>query len=72
MFDDRFAQVRERYCSLLLLALGSPKTFIAGFLACVLLSFGLWPFLGQNFFPTVDSGQILMHVRSQPGTRIEE
>jgi multidrug efflux pump subunit AcrB len=72
MFDDRFAQVRERYRSLLLLALGSPKTFIAGFLACVLLSFGLWPFLGQNFFPTVDSGQILMHVRAQPGTRIEE
>ena len=28
-----------------------PKTFIAGFLACVVLSFGLWPFLGENFFP---------------------
>ena len=54
------------------LALGCPKTVIVGFLACVLLSFGLWPFLGQNFFPTVDSGQILMHVRAQPGTRIEE
>jgi multidrug efflux pump subunit AcrB len=38
----------------------------------VLASFGLWPFLGENFFPTVDSGQILMHVRAQPGTRIEE
>ena len=34
--------------------------------------FGLWPFLGENFFPAVDSGQILMHVRAQPGTRIEE
>ena len=32
----------------------------------------LWPFLGENFFPSVDSGQILMHVRAQPGTRIEE
>ena len=31
-----------------------------------------WPFLGENFFPAVDSGQILMHVRAQPGTRIEE
>ncbi len=30
------------------------------------------PFLGENFFPAVDSGQILMHVRAQPGTRIEE
>ncbi len=72
MFDDRFAQVRARYRSLLLLALGRPKAFIAGFLACVVLSFGLWPFLGQNFFPAVDSGQILMHVRAQAGTRIEE
>jgi multidrug efflux pump subunit AcrB len=61
-----------RYRSLLSLALASPKIFIAGFLGCVLLSFGLWPFLGENFFPSVDSGQILMHVRAQPGTRIEE
>jgi multidrug efflux pump subunit AcrB len=72
MFDDRFAQVRTRYRSLLSLALASPKIFMAGFLACVVVSFGLWPFLGQNFFPAVDSGQILMHVRAQPGTRIEE
>ncbi len=72
MFDRRFLQVRERYRSLLLLALGSPRIFIAGFLACVVISFGLWPFLGRNFFPAVDSGQILMHVRAQPGTRIEE
>ena len=71
-FDDRFARVRAHYRALLLLALGFPKTFIAGFLACIVVSFGLWPFLGQNFFPAVDSGQILMHVRAQPGTRIEE
>ena len=71
-FEDRFSRIRDRYRSLLLLALGRPKTFIVAFLACVLLSFGLWPFLGENFFPSVDSGQILMHVRAQPGTRIEE
>jgi multidrug efflux pump subunit AcrB len=71
-FDDRFARVRARYRALLSLALAAPKVFIAGFLACVVLSFGLWPFLGENFFPAVDSGQILMHVRAQPGTRIEE
>ena len=53
-------------------ALGRPKTFIAGFLACVVRFVRLWPFLGENFFPAVDSGQILMHVRAQPGTRIEE
>ena len=71
-FEDSFTRVRMRYRSLLSLALASPKIFIAGFLGCVLLSFGLWPFLGENFFPSVDSGQILMHVRAQPGTRIEE
>jgi multidrug efflux pump subunit AcrB len=71
-FEARFSRVRDAYRSALLLALGRPKTFIAGFLVVVILSFGLQPFLGQNFFPSVDSGQILMHVRAQPGTRIEE
>ena len=71
-FERTFTFVRGRYRSLLLVALGSPKTVIGGFLAFVVLSLGLWPFLGENFFPEVDSGQILMHVRAQPGTRIEE
>jgi multidrug efflux pump subunit AcrB len=71
-FEADFEGVRERYRSLLVLALDRPKTFIAGFLLCVLASFGLAPFLGENFFPSVDAGQILVHVRAQPGTRIEE
>jgi multidrug efflux pump subunit AcrB len=71
-FEARFSRVRDTYRSLLSLALSRPKTFIVGFLVIVILSFGLEPFLGQNFFPSVDSGQILMHVRAQPGTRIEE
>jgi CzcA family heavy metal efflux pump len=71
-FEARFERFRARYRTLLTMALGRPKTFMATFLACVLLSFVLAPFLGSNFFPSVDSGQILMHVRAQPGTRIEE
>jgi CzcA family heavy metal efflux pump len=71
-FEQAFSWTRGRYRSLLVLALGSPKTVIVGFTAIVIVSFGLEPFLGENFFPTVDSGQILMHVRAQPGTRIEE
>src|SRR6202042_1874074 len=71
-FERRFERIRERYRALLVLALGRPKLFMIGFLACVLVSFVLAPFLGENFFPSVDSGQILMHVRAQPGTRIEE
>ena len=71
-FETRFERFRERYRSLLTMAMGRPKTFMAGFLGCVIASFALAPFLGSNFFPSVDSGQILMHVRAQPGTRIEE
>jgi CzcA family heavy metal efflux pump len=71
-FERGFTYVRNRYRSMLLLALARPKTVIGGFLGLVVLSMGLWPFLGENFFPEVDSGQILMHVRAQPGTRIEE
>src|SRR6266404_6371956 len=45
---------------------------VAGFLAIVAASFLLVPFLGRNFFPAVDAGNILMHVRTQVGTRVEE
>ena len=71
-FERVFTVIRGRYRSLLAVALEYPKTVIIGFVVLVILSLGLEPFLGENFFPSVDSGQILMHVRAQPGTRIEE
>jgi CzcA family heavy metal efflux pump len=71
-FEAGFLAVRQRYYDLLRLAVGSPVRFIAGFLVVVALSFGLAPWLGQNFFPAVDAGQIKLHVRAQTGTRIEE
>jgi multidrug efflux pump subunit AcrB len=71
-FERVFSRIRATYRSLLTLALARPKTFIGVFLGCVALSLGLTPLLGQNFFPSVDSGQILMHIRAQTGTRIEE
>ena len=43
-----------------------------GFLVFVFASFALTPFLGRDFFPSVDAGQILMHVRTRVGTRVEE
>jgi multidrug efflux pump subunit AcrB len=46
--------------------------FVTGFLVVVALSFLLVPYLGRNFFPAVDAGNILMHVRTQVGTRVEE
>jgi multidrug efflux pump subunit AcrB len=71
-FEASFERLRAGYRELLGLALRRRILFASGFLAFVLLSFLLAPFLGRNFFPTVDTGQILMHVRTQVGTRIEE
>jgi CzcA family heavy metal efflux pump len=71
-FEARFERVRNGYRDLLGMALGRRPLFVTGFLAVVVLSFLLVPFLGRNFFPSVDSGNILMHVRTQVGTRVEE
>ena len=48
------------------------RAFLTGFAVVVLLSFVLAPWLGENFFPSIDSGQIKLHMRAQTGTRIEE
>ena len=71
-FEACFERIRATYHGVLELALGSRKPFIVGFLAFVVVSFLLVPFLGRNFFPDVDGGQILMHVRAQVGTRVED
>jgi multidrug efflux pump subunit AcrB len=71
-FEHRFERIRTGYRGLLGLLIAHRRLFLPGFLACVLVSFLLVPFLGRNFFPSVDSGQILMHVRVQVGTRVEE
>lgn len=71
-FEARFEHIREGYRGLLAGALANRRSFIVGFLLVVTLSFGLVPFLGSNFFPSVDSGQVLMHVRLPVGTRVEE
>ena len=71
-FEESFGRLRERYRGLLALALAHRRVFIIGFLVAVLASFGLAPFLGSNFFPSVDSGQITLHLRPPVGTRIED
>jgi CzcA family heavy metal efflux pump len=71
-FEARFERVRGAYHDLLAMALEHRKAFVTGFLAFVVASFALVPFLGRNFFPSVDAGQILMHVRAPIGTRVEE
>lgn len=71
-FEASFEHGRARYREYLTLAMAHRRIFVICFLAFVLASFLLLPFLGRNFFPAVDSGQILMHARTQVGTRVEE
>src|SRR6476469_1202498 len=71
-FARGFERLRAGYIDVLALALDHRPAFVAGFIGFVALSFLLVPYLGRNFFPSVDAGQILMHVRTQVGTRIED
>jgi CzcA family heavy metal efflux pump len=70
-FERGFERVRSSYSGILELLLTHRRVFVAGFFGFVVLSFALVPFLGRNFFPDVDAGQILLHVRAPVGTRIE-
>ncbi|WP_267388161.1 efflux RND transporter permease subunit [Sphingomonas sp. GC_Shp_3] len=71
-FEHRFERVRGYYVAILDFALARRRVFVPAFLLVVLLSFALIPMLGRNFFPTIDAGQINLHVRAPIGTRIEE
>jgi multidrug efflux pump subunit AcrB len=71
-FEARFERFRLGYRELLTMALGRRAIFIVGFLVFVICSFVLTPFLGRDFFPSVDAGQILIHARTRVGTRVEE
>jgi multidrug efflux pump subunit AcrB len=71
-FDAQFERVRRAYTLMLSSLLAHRARFAVAFLAFCLLSCGLYPFLGRDFFPTVDAGQIRLHMRAATGTRIEE
>ena len=71
-FENRFERFRESYRDLLSLCLNNGKKVILLVVGFVLASCLLFPFLGQDFFPSVDAGRFDMHVRMKSGTRIEE
>jgi CzcA family heavy metal efflux pump len=71
-FEHRFDRLREGYRGLLTAAIGRRALFIPVFLVCVFASMLLAPWLGSNFFPSVDGGQIKLHVRGHAGLRVEE
>lgn len=72
-FERAFENFRESYHRLLNLCLRHRRIFLTSFLGiCVGVLVALTPWLGQDFFPTVDSGQFKLHLRAPTGTRIEE
>jgi multidrug efflux pump subunit AcrB len=71
-FNRGFERLRTAYAALLADLMHHRAMFSLCFLAAIAASFLLVPHLGRNFFPSVDAGQILMHVRVQVGTRVEE
>jgi CzcA family heavy metal efflux pump len=71
-FNAQFERLRGAYAELLGALLGRRRAFSLGFLGFCALSCLLYPFLGRDFFPSVDAGQVRLHFRAPTGTRVEE
>ena len=71
-FERNFERIRTAYRGLLVACVRHRRIFAGSFLAVCALSFGLYPWLGQDFFPSVDSGEFTLHLRAPTGLRIEE
>jgi len=71
-FNAIFEKFRDRYSRILDWALAHAGFALVCFALFAVFSTCLVPFIGQDFFPTVDAGTFRLHVRAAPGTRIEE
>src|ERR1700756_3473178 len=71
-FEARFARFRDRYRALLEAITARRKRFVLLYLCAALASLLLLLFAGQDFFPSIKSGEIDLHMRAPVGTRIEE
>ena len=71
-FETRFERGRLAYREMLTMALRHRVVFVSCFMLFVVGTFALAPWVGRDFFPQVDGGRILMHVRTHVGTRVEE
>ena len=72
-FERVFDRLRNAYRALLTRVVHRRAVFIPAFLlGCVAIFVFLLPWLGQDFFPSSDNGQFILHLRAKSGTRIEE
>ena len=71
-FERGFESFRDRYRNALAWTLSESVATIAAFAILIVGSICLFPLLGRDFFPQVDAGQMRLHVRAPPGTRLEK
>ena len=72
-FEHSFERLRDWYHGVLRLCLENRAAFLLSIVAFWVVSMALlYPWLGQDFFPSVDGGQFKLHVRAHTGTRIED
>jgi multidrug efflux pump subunit AcrB len=71
-FETGFEKFREGYRDTLSWALSVARLTVGAFIGLIIVSALLFPFLGRDFFPQVDAGQMRLHVRAPPGTRLEK
>jgi CzcA family heavy metal efflux pump len=72
-FEHYFEKIRNWYHGVLNICLEHRVIFLLSIAAFWVISIGaLYPWLGQDFFPSVDGGQFKLHVRAHTGTRVED
>ena len=71
-FEVQFEKLRDVFREFLVVAVARRGVFATVFLCACVASFALLPWVGEDFFPSVDGGQFRLHVRAPSGTRIEE
>jgi multidrug efflux pump subunit AcrB len=71
-FEARFERLSNGYQGVLQKGIDRPKLLVLVFALFCLGSMALVPFLGRDFFPSSDTGEIRLHMRVKTGTRIEQ
>jgi multidrug efflux pump subunit AcrB len=71
-FEHGFTQFREQYRAVLSAAVLNRKRFVMGFIGFAVASLALLTFIGRDFFPSIKSGEIDMHMRAPIGMRLED
>jgi CzcA family heavy metal efflux pump len=71
-FDSKFIAFREHYKRFLIWVLTNRRKNLVFVLLIFVFSLALYLFIGKELFPRVDSGQLIIQVTAQSGTRIEK